>query len=220
MGVADVVAELCSTLLADLSDERRTTFRLRTERWWADLCDGLATAYPDPEALAGRLLTQAAQAYAVREADLLELDERRLLEPDWLQQPRMFGYACYAERFADDLAGVERRLDYLQQLGVTYLHLMPLLQPRPGDNDGGYAVADYRSVRPDLGTVEDLRAWPGRCVNVGSVSCSTWSSTTSPASTSGHRPRDRAMRSIGPTSTSTPTGPSRMPSRRPCRGVP
>ena len=35
---------------------------------------------------------------------------------------------------------------------------MPLLQPREGDNDGGYAVADYRSVRRDLGTVDDLRA--------------------------------------------------------------
>ena len=47
---------------------------------------------------------------------------------------------------------------YLGELGVTYLHLMPLLQPRPGPNDGGYAVADYRTVRPDLGTVDDLRA--------------------------------------------------------------
>ena len=33
---------------------------------------------------------------------------------------------------------------------------MPLLRPREGDNDGGYAVADYRSVRPDLGTMDDL----------------------------------------------------------------
>ena len=46
---------------------------------------------------------------------------------------------------------------YLEDLGVTYLHLMPLLTPREGPNDGGYAVQDYRSVRPDLGTIEDLR---------------------------------------------------------------
>ncbi len=39
---------------------------------------------------------------------------------------------------------------------MRYLHLMPLLRPRDGDNDGGYAVADYRSVRPDLGTMDDL----------------------------------------------------------------
>jgi amylosucrase len=69
----------------------------------------------------------------------------------------MFGYACYTERFAGSLLGVTQHLDYLEDLGVTYLHLMPLLQPREGNNDGGYAVQDYRAVRPDLGTVEDLR---------------------------------------------------------------
>jgi hypothetical protein len=69
----------------------------------------------------------------------------------------MFGYACYTERFAGDLAGIADHLDYLGELGVTYLHLMPLLQPRDGDNDGGYAVQDYRSVRADLGTTDDLR---------------------------------------------------------------
>ena len=54
------------------------------------------------------------------------------------------------------LAGVRDRLDYLAELGVTYLHLMPLLKPRDGENDGGYAVADYRSVDPRLGTMADL----------------------------------------------------------------
>jgi amylosucrase len=73
----------------------------------------------------------------------------------------MFGYACYTERFADDLRGLTGRLDYLDELGVTYLHLMPLLQPREGDNDGGYAVQDYRAVRSDLGTMDDLRDLTG-----------------------------------------------------------
>ena len=81
--------------------------------------------------------------------------DQRLLTPDWLQQPQMFGYACYTERFAGDLKGVAKHLDHLEDLGVTYLHLMPLLLPRDGDHDGGYAVQDYRAVRPDLGTVED-----------------------------------------------------------------
>ena len=70
----------------------------------------------------------------------------------------MLGYAAYTERFAEDLAGLPERLGYLQELGVTYLHLMPLLRPRPGENDGGYAVMDYRSVDPELGTMDDLSA--------------------------------------------------------------
>ena len=48
------------------------------------------------------------------------------------------------------------RLDHLAELGVTYLHLMPLLKPREGANDGGYAVADYRAVDPRVGTMDDL----------------------------------------------------------------
>ena len=66
-----------------------------------------------------------------RPAELRLLDLRRHVEPDWFQSPRMLGYACYAERFGGDLRGVAERVPYLAELGVTYLHLMPLLQPRP-----------------------------------------------------------------------------------------
>jgi amylosucrase len=145
-------------VLADLPQHRRELFALRLDRWWADLADGLAAVYPDPDALAVRLIRSAAAAYRDRDPDLQLLDQRRTLEPDWFQSPRILGYAMYADRFAGDLSGVAQQIPYLRELGVTYLHLMPLLLPREGDNDGGYAVADYRTVRPDLGTMADLRA--------------------------------------------------------------
>jgi amylosucrase len=134
-------------------------FDLRLERWWEDLVAGLAAVYPDHDtpALAVRLVERAATAYRERDPDLRRLDQQRVLRPDWLQRPEMFGYACYTDRFAGTLAQIPDHLDYLEELGVTYLHLMPLLQPREGDNDGGYAVQDYRTVHPDLGTVGDLR---------------------------------------------------------------
>ena len=47
---------------------------------------------------------------------------------------------------------------------------MPLLKPRPGQNDGGYAVMDYRAVRPELGSIDDLRSWPRYCARRGSRS--------------------------------------------------
>ena len=78
-------------------------------------------------------------------------------DPTGCRTPRCSATPAYADRFAGDLAGVARRIDYLRELGVDYLHLMPLLLPRPGPDDGGYAVADFRTVRPDLGTVDDLR---------------------------------------------------------------
>ena len=97
-----------------------------------------------------------ARGYASRPADLRRLDLQRLTEPDWFQQPDMVGYVCYTDRFAGTLKGVHERINYLKELGVTYLHLMPLLKPRPGANDGGYAVMDYRQVDQRLGTMADL----------------------------------------------------------------
>lgn len=151
--------EQVDAALDGLPGHRVQTFWLRTARWWGDLVESLEPLYPAPAGVAGRLLVLAASAFASRDDDLHLLDERRLLQPDWFQQPQMLGYAAYADRFAapgTGLAGVAERVDHLTSLGVTYLHLMPLLNPRPSPNDGGYAVADYRTVRPDLGTVDDL----------------------------------------------------------------
>ncbi len=154
----DAALASSATTLERLSPERRETFELRLRRWWPELLSALGELYgADADAIAGRLVAQAAAAYRDRDGDLHRLDQSRQLEPDWLQSPRMFGYAAYADRFAGTLAGVTERLGYLQELGVTYLHLMPMLRPREGDNDGGYAVADYRQLRPDLGSVRDLR---------------------------------------------------------------
>ncbi|TQM58087.1 alpha-amylase family protein [Humibacillus xanthopallidus] len=152
-------SESVSSLLVDLDEQERETIELRLERWSDDLVDALAVLYPghDVSALTLRLVESAIAGFRAREPELRHLDQRRLLRPDWLQQPDMLGYACYTERFADTLAGIPSRLPYLRDLGVTYLHLMPLLQPREGDNDGGYAVQDYRTVRADLGDVDDLR---------------------------------------------------------------
>ena len=70
----------------------------------------------------------------------------------------MVGYVFYIDRFAGTIQGVIDRLDYLDELGVTYVHFMPCLKPRPGDSDGGYSVMDYREVDPRFGTMDDLEA--------------------------------------------------------------
>lgn len=155
--VPDAITDLVDAALADLPQHRRDAFALRLERWWPDLHDAVAAVYPSPDDVAARLVTTAAAGFAARPAELHALDDRRLLNPDWFRRPDMVGYACYADRYGGTLAGVGERLDHLTDLGVTYLHLMPLLDPRPGDNDGGYAVRNYRAVREDLGTIDDLR---------------------------------------------------------------
>lgn len=135
-------------------------FRIRYELHLPDVLRPLTKLYgerSDFVAHLENLLGIVARAYASRPEELRLLDLRRASEPDWFQQPDMIGYVCYVDRFAETLAGIRDKIPYLKELGVTYLHLMPLLQPRPGPNDGGYAVMDYRQVNPAYGTMDDLR---------------------------------------------------------------
>ena len=93
-----------------------------------------------------------------RPADLRRLDLERDLNPNWFLSEKAVGYVFYIDRFAGRLAEVPRRIPYLKDLGVTYVHFMPCLKPRPGDSDGGYAVMDYKAINPALGTMEEFEA--------------------------------------------------------------
>ena len=139
-------------------------FLTRLDQLSFDILEPLGQVYggvTDPGKLATDLVLDALGAAARRPAPLRLLDRRREIDPAWFQRSRMIGYVCYADRFAGSLRGVRQHLDYLAELGVTYLHLMPLLRPREGENDGGYAVADYAAVDPRIGTMADLQALAG-----------------------------------------------------------
>ena len=139
-------------------------FQTRLARFFTELRDPLAAVYGDDPRLEGALaglLESIAGAAAARAPELKRLDHEREITPDWLQREQALGYVAYADRFAGTLQGVRERLPYLRELGVSYLHLMPLLQMRPEPNDGGYAVVDYGEVEPSLGTMDDLRALAG-----------------------------------------------------------
>jgi maltose alpha-D-glucosyltransferase/alpha-amylase len=56
-----------------------------------------------------------------------------------------------------DLPGLTQKLDYLQDLGVTCLWLLPFF-PSPWRDDG-YDISDYTSVHPMYGTIDDFRAF-------------------------------------------------------------
>jgi amylosucrase len=127
--------------------------------WLHDIHRALTVLYAGRapvDLLLARALRAALAVAAERPADLRRLDRRREVDPGWFQRARMQGYVCYVDRFCGTLAELPATLDYLAELGTTYLHLMPLLRPRAGENDGGYAVADYREVDPRLGTMADL----------------------------------------------------------------
>ena len=79
---------------------------------------------------------------------------------DWYKDALF--YEVFVRAFADrsgdgigDLPGLTSRLDYLQDLGVDCLWLLPIY-PSPLRDDG-YDVSDYYDIHPDYGTVDDFR---------------------------------------------------------------
>src|ERR1700682_3967541 len=56
-----------------------------------------------------------------------------------------------------DFPGLTRKLDYLRDLGITTLWLLPYY-PSPM-RDGGYDISDFFTVHPQLGTLDDLVAF-------------------------------------------------------------
>ena len=99
-----------------------------------------------------------AEAYAERPADLKKLDIEREKDPEWYKRGDMFGMTMYTDLFAGDLKKLAGKIDYLKEQKLTYLHLMPLLKMPHPDNDGGYAIEDFDTVDPLLGSNEDLAA--------------------------------------------------------------
>ncbi|MGK7932743.1 MAG: amylosucrase [Microcystaceae cyanobacterium] len=144
-----------------LSQEAIDIFWLRFERYYLDLYEPLRELYGthrDYREQVNGAFDQMVAAYINRPQALRLLDLERQFTPDWFERAKMVGYVCYPDLFAQTLKGVEEKVPYLEELGITYLHLMPLLKPRPAPNDGGYAVMDYRTIKPELGTMEDLKS--------------------------------------------------------------
>lgn len=112
---------------------------------FAELCDNLHCFYQE------------------RDETLKALDREREEQPDWYKKNDMLGMMFYVDNFAGNMKGVEERLDYLEKCNVNYIHLMPFLDTVEGRSDGGYAVADFRKVREDLGTMEDLEELTCAC---------------------------------------------------------
>lgn len=98
-------------------------------------------------------------------------DRKREADPNWYKSNDILGMMMYVDCFAGNLQGVREKLDYVEECGVNYLHLMPLLESPEGRSDGGYAVSNFRRVQPELGTMEDLEQLANECRERGISLC-------------------------------------------------
>lgn len=148
-------------LLAVLPPHLRAEARRRYAEQGTTLYQRLSQLYADGagfDAWYGDLLAMAGRLHAARPAPLLAIDARRAAQPDWFASEHMLGYSAYVQQFGTTLQGVASRIPHLREAGVSYLHLLPFLRPRSGENDGGFALASFDDVDPALGSNEDLDA--------------------------------------------------------------
>ena len=156
----------------ETTNKRRSRFDIRLEEYYDELKWLYMEIYNDEVAFE-YFLDMLRRNFKERKKSLREVDERRKAHPDVHHSNKMMGMMLYTENFAGDLKGVRGKLDYFKECGIKYVHLMPLLDS-PEDNarsDGGYAVSDFRKVRPDLGTMEDLEKLAGACHRRGIRIC-------------------------------------------------
>ena len=144
----------------DVAEPLRHEFEGRLELYWRELFEVLLDLYGrryDFFFHLEQILLTAASAWAQRPEKLRTVDHHRIHEPNWFASQKVVGGALYVDLFSENLGKLRQSIHYFEELGLAWLHLMPLFAVRPGNNDGGYAISNYRSIDPRLGTIDDLR---------------------------------------------------------------
>ncbi|TDQ17321.1 amylosucrase [Algoriphagus boseongensis] len=115
-------------------------------------------AHPDGESEFLRLLELLIFGYLSREKSLRKRDEEKANKGIWFLSNELAAMSLYVDRFAGNLKNMPGKLSHFEELGVNFLHLMPLFESPEGESDGGYAVSDFRKVDSRFGFLEDLIA--------------------------------------------------------------
>ncbi|MHA7209007.1 alpha-amylase family protein [Arthrobacter sp. MDT1-65] len=152
-----VRAELRSARRETTPDADWQSFEARLDAEFPRLQSLFSSIYgPGSEDELLQVVLDAAASWQDRPADLKAVDAARAASPDWFSSHRMLGGVCYVDLYAGSLSGLRERIPYFRELGLTYLHLMPLFEAPAENSDGGYAVSSYRRVDPSLGTMDEL----------------------------------------------------------------
>lgn len=155
------LAQMAQAYPVDTQDSTFTPFMYRLSanaHWIRTLMGRLYGGRKVFEEQYWALIDDLFEAFEQRPAELKAQDLKREAQPDWLLSEKRVGMMLYVDRFAGKLPDVQARMDYFEELGVNWLHLMPLLEAPEGSNDGGYAVSNYRAVDPKFGDMAQLKA--------------------------------------------------------------
>lgn len=154
-------AYLLSTIHQILEEKNITDlhFISRLEHFFpkiSDLFEKLYLHHPKKEEALNKLLEILLENFDKRDHSLKKLDLERVQNPNWFSSEKIVGMMLYTDRFNENFKGVQNKIPYFKNLGINTLHLMPFLEVPEPENDGGYAVKNYRETNPKLGTMQDF----------------------------------------------------------------
>jgi glycosidase len=112
-------------------------------------------------------IMMASQYWLSRPKNLIERDAEKHAIHDFYNSHKMIGASCYIDLFAGNISGMMSKIDYLSSLGITYLYILPPFKVPMGNSDGGFAISDYKSIREDLGTMDEMGYFIDACHEKG-----------------------------------------------------
>jgi amylosucrase len=123
------------------------------------LFDKLYAHHPNAAECYTELLMIIDIAFTNRSNELKKLDVDKLKNENgkWFLSNKLCGMSLYVDRFCGTIKNLSNKLDYFEELGVNFLHLMPVFESPKNESDGGYAVSDFRKIDNRFGNIEDVK---------------------------------------------------------------
>ncbi len=147
-------------LIKQAKGKKTEDFDVRFTALFSDIFSRFNQLYgkhPSYEEALNRLLETMMDGYLQRPTYLKKKDAQREANPAWFRSQDLTGMMLYVDRFNQDLKGLMDKADYFEELGINYLHLMPLLESPKEKNDGGYAVSNYKKIDKKFGTNAEFK---------------------------------------------------------------
>ena len=104
-----------------------------------------------------KLVEVMAKNYIKRPQKSKIKDREREEDHNWFLHQKWVGMALYANGFSENLSDLKEKTLYFSELGVNFVHILPILECPAGKSDGGYAVSNFRQVDDRLGNNDDLK---------------------------------------------------------------
>ncbi|OEK06906.1 amylosucrase [Roseivirga misakiensis] len=155
-----LLKKLLPELKKAAGDQSIADFERRYVALFSDIYDRFHQLYgqhPDAVEAFEKLSQVLLNGFLKRPSYLKKSDLERETNPAWFRSQEINGMMLYVDRFNKDLKGLSEKVGYFEELGINFLHLMPVLESPKVKNDGGYAVSNYRKIDRRFGTNADFK---------------------------------------------------------------